>query len=305
MTDSPWRLRRIALAWSLIASCTVSAAAAQDKPASGARRAASEARSGAEPMEGSFAATLAIIEKNSLKKVARRRLMESAVNGMLHDLDPYSRYLGPEEWRRLNTALAGKFGGIGVFLDIDAAARRLRVKYLLAGSSGAEAGMAAGDQILEINGRSTKDLPLDQVLEVLPGPVGSEVRLLVLHPGAAEPVRLAVERRTVKTPSVRAGHRDDQGRWDYLEDPAHGIGYMRILRLAEDTVDDMKAALTVLESRNLRGLILDLRENTGGLTAAAIAAADLFLDSGRILTVTDADGKESFYDARPGSYTAF
>jgi carboxyl-terminal processing protease len=134
------------------------------------------------------------------------------------------------------------------------------------------------------------------------GKVGSTVELDVLHQG--KPVHLKIQRKTVKTPSVRGVTRDRNGQSEYLYDAARGIGYIRISRLAADTVPETEKALAGLQARGMKALILDLRDSSGGLMQAAIGVADLFLDSGRILSAVSREETEVF-DAKPGGYLDF
>jgi carboxyl-terminal processing protease len=254
--------------------------------------------------DDALARALDLVQQNYLKPVARPRLLEGALQGMLRGLDPYSDYLGPEEWAGLQQGLAGQFGGIGARLELDATARCPRVLDLMAGSSGAEAGVARGDLILEVDGRHTEGLPIEQAIQMIRGPVDSVVRLSVRREGAVPALDLSVRRRAVKTPSVLGHRRDAEGRWDHVYDERKGIGYVRIAVFAEDTVADLEQAMAGLQARGCRGLVLDLRDNIGGLLRAAVGAADLFLDSGRIISEKGRDGTEEFHDARPGTYTA-
>jgi carboxyl-terminal processing protease len=247
---------------------------------------------------------LTIIEKSFLKETARKELVKHALRAFLKDLDPYSYYLDANEWKEFENTVAAEFVGVGVILELDAASGVPRVGNLLIGSAAGAAGMQAGDLITAIDGRPLKGMTLDDVIPLLRGTVGSTVVLTVLHGGSNDPVVLKIQRRTVKTPSVRGVSRNRTGQSEYLFDAERGIGYIRISRLAADTVSETENALAGLKARGMKALILDLRDSSGGLMQAAIGVADLFLDSGRILSTVSRD-KTTVYDAKPGGYLDF
>jgi carboxyl-terminal processing protease len=161
--------------------------------------------------------------------------------------------------------------------------------------------------ILSIDGRSTESMTLDDVFQTLPGAVGTSVRLSTRRgdgPGRISDYVLV--RRAVKTPSVRAGRRDARGLWnEYLYDSRNRIGYVRIGWFADDTVGLVETAMQGLAKRRVRGLVLDLRDNEGGYFKAAAGVADLFLDSGRIVSEVGRDGAEETLDATPPAFTGF
>jgi len=254
--------------------------------------------------DASFRALVDLVETKYPTRPTRQQLLASARDGLLADLDPYSKYLPPADWALLHRSLDAEFGGIGVFLDFYG--KRPTIKRLLADSAAADAGLGPGDTILAVDGKSTEGLGMDDVMLLLPGKAGSTVRLTVQPSGGMDARDVEIVRRVVKTPSVRGGRPDARGLWtDYLFDPRHGIGYVRIAWMARDVPDRVEAALKALSADGMRGLVLDLRSNAGGLLGAAVATADLFLDSGRIVTEVDRDGVEEVADATPGGYTDF
>jgi carboxyl-terminal processing protease len=254
----------------------------------------------------SFQTLVSLVEEKYFRETPRRKLLESARDGMFAGLDPYSRYLPPAEWAWLHRGLAAEFGGIGVQIEIDDASRRPRVRRLLPGPA-ADAGIVPGDVILAVDGKSTEAMTLDDVLQYLPGPAGSGVRVSIRRDeGAQKPLEFVLTRRVIKTPSVRAGRRDAHGLWtEYLYDARNGIGYVRIEWFADDTVSLVEAAMKNLQARRLRGLVLDLRDDAGGSFQAAVGVADLFLDSGRIVSEIGRDGVEEATDATPAGFMGF
>ena len=291
-------MARTSIALSILFSLSCGAARAQQPPA--------ETPVPATIDDPSFEALVNLVEEKYFRETPRRKLLENARDGMFAGLDPYSRYLPPAEWAWLRRGLAAEFGGVGVQIEIDAKTRYTRVRRLLPGPA-ADAGILPGDLILAVEGKSTESMSLDDVLEILPGRVGSTVRVSFRGPDGTRPPREAVlTRRIIKTPSVRAGRRDARGLWtEYLYDARNGIGYVRIEWFADDTVGLVDAAMKSLAARRLRGLVLDLRDDEGGYFKAAVGVADLFLDSGRIVSEIGRDGVEEIHDASPGGFAGF
>jgi carboxyl-terminal processing protease len=265
------------------------------KPASGAPAATTD---------DSFRAFVDLVEARYLTKPSRQKLLASARDGLLADLDPYSRYLSPADWAFLHRGLEAEFGGIGVFLDFYG--KRPVIKRLLADSPAGDAGIAPGDTILAIDGQTTEGLSMDDVMLLLPGKAGSTVRLRVRPAASPDDRDVEIVRRVVRTPSVRGGRQDARGLWtDYLFDPRDRIGYVRIAWMARDVPERVEKALKELSAKAMRGLILDLRNNSGGLFRAAVETADLFLDSGLIVSTLGRDGPEEAEEATPGGYLDF
>lgn len=254
--------------------------------------------------DASFRALVDLIQSKYPTHPTRQQLLSSARDGMFKDLDPYSKYLPPADWAILHRSLDAEFGGLGVFLDFYG--KRPSIKRLLADSAAADAGLQPGDEILAVDGQSTDGMSMDDVMMLLPGKAGSTVRLKV-QPSRGSDVRdVEIVRRVVKTPSVRGGRPDARGLYtEPLYDARDGIGYIRIAWMARDVPDRVEAALKDLSARGMRGLVLDLRSNSGGLLGAAVATADLFLDSGRIVSEVGGDGSVEVADATPGGWTDF
>ena len=244
-----------------------------------------------------FDAVLDLVEKNYLQRVERPELEARALRSFLERLDPYSRYMDANEWAVYESGFAGSFGGIGVTMAIDREARLPRVGYLLMGSGAADAGVRRGDHLAAIDGRSLEGMSIDDVVPLLRGTPGSTIELTVRRAGEAIPLK--VERRVVRTPSVRGVRRDAAGEADFLLEG--GIGYIRILQFGDDTVGVVEKAFAKL--KNSKGIVLDLRDCTGGKLDGAVAIADLLLDKGRIVSVVTRNETESV-DAKPGVATS-
>lgn len=221
-----------------------------------------------------YVAVYRAVKEAYVDKVSDRKLMLASVRGLLTDLDPHSAYLDKEESEQLDQDSNGAYEGIGVEV-MQLPDRSLRVVAPIDDTPAARAGIKAGDVIVAIDGKPIDADNADSASISLRGPPGSEVRLSVIHEGADAPVIVVVKRETIHIQSVHAR----------LLEP--GYGYVRLSTFQIDTATDMTAHIAALAKANrgpLRGLVLDLRSNPGGLLNAAVEAADAFLDSGVIVS---------------------
>lgn len=243
-----------------------------------------------------FADAFDQIERNYVKEVSRRELMEAAVRGALSKLDPYSSYISPEDLERFRSGVESEFGGIGIQVTIEDG--HLKIISPLVGSPAYRAGLMAGDRIIKIEGKGTKGITLDEAILQLKGKVGTKVNFTVLHPhdGTTETVQL--EREIVKVQTVLGERRQDDDAWDFMLDSEKKIGYVRVSAFSRNTVEELKQALDNLKSRGMKGLVLDLRYNPGGLLSAAIAASDLFVSEGRIVSTKGRNTVDRAWDAQ-------
>lgn len=254
------------------------------------------------PPAGQLAEALEAIRTSFLGEMTREELEGRALRALLRELDPYSRHLDAAEWADFDDRLSAELCGVGITFGFDGEERLPVVERLLIGSGGAEAGVRERDRIAAAEGRSLAGATFDEVRSQLLGSCGSTVELSVCRRGSSTASSIRVRRRPVALPSVRGVRRDRHGRSDHLLDERLGIGYVRISRLAEDTVREVDLALADLERRGLRGLVLDLRESEGGLMEAAVGVADLFLHGGRVLSAVTRAGTRH-WDAAPGTCT--
>jgi carboxyl-terminal processing protease len=242
-----------------------------------------------------LADTMDQVERNYVKDVSRRELMEAAIRGVLSKLDPYSNYIGPDDLSHFKRAVENQFTGIGIQVDV----RRghLTIVSPIVGSPAYKAGLRAGDVIAEIEGKSTEGINIDEAVRRLKGEAGTSVNLAVLHPGASDLEKLAVTREVIQIESVRGDRRDENDQWDFMLDRDNRIGYIRIVSFGRDTPRELKTALDQLQKQKLRGLILDLRFNPGGLLTAAIEVSDMFLTEGEIVSTSGRNSPKRSWSA--------
>lgn len=251
-----------------------------------------------------FADTLDQVERNYVKKVDRRELMEAAIHGVLSKLDPYSNYISPDDLSRFKTSVEQQFGGIGIQITIDH--DQLKVLSPIVGSPAYRAGLQAGDAIVEIEGKGTDGITLDEAVRKLKGEAGSSVTMTIVHPGSGKKEPVTIKREIIRMDTVMGDLRKDNGVWDFMLDKDHHIGYIRITAFSRETAHELKRALEDLKSQGLKGLIIDLRFNPGGLLTSAIEISDMFISEGRIVSTKGRNTPQRTWDAtREGTYDGF
>ncbi len=230
-----------------------------------------------------------------------RKLVEDMINGGLERLDPHSAYITPREYKQFEKQSEGKFGGVGIQVGVDRITRQLTVLSPMPGTPAYEAGVLAGDLILKIDGKATENMRMTEAVDLIQGEPGQKVTLTVLHEGAKEPVEVAITRALIEVPCVLGDRRkaDNLRAWDFMIDKDNKIGYIRLTSFSKTASKEVRDAVEELQREGVRGLILDLRNNPGGLLKEAREVSDLFLTEGRIVSTKGRNHKEEIYEAKP------
>jgi carboxyl-terminal processing protease len=241
-----------------------------------------------------FAQTLALIEENYPEAKTTKDLVYGAIQGAVGTLDPHSSFMTPEEFKELQIETKGKFSGIGI--EITLKDRILTVVSPIEGTPAYQAGIQAGDQIVKIDGTSTKNATLMEAVKKIRGPKGSKVVLTINREGFTRPKDFPITREIIPIRSVKARILDG------------GIGYIRLTNFQDQTDHDLQAFLKKMRQKLVpfKGLILDLRNDPGGLLDQAVRVSNEFLKSGLIVYTEGRSRQQSmrFY-ARPGGEAKF
>ncbi|MCP4994245.1 MAG: S41 family peptidase [Gammaproteobacteria bacterium] len=226
------------------------------------------------PMEElrAFAEIFGRIKLDYVEPVDDRELLEYAIRGMLSGLDPHSAYLNEEEFKSLQEGTSGEFGGLGIEVGIEDGF--IKVIAPIDDTPAQRAGVKAGDLIIRLDSRPVKDMPLDEAVGLMRGKPGSAIVLTILRGKQEKPIKITIERDIIKAASVK-------GR---MLEP--GFGYVRLSHFQSHTTEDMLKTLSRLKKESkgaLKGLVLDLRNNPGGVLNGAVSVSDAFLSEGLIV----------------------
>jgi carboxyl-terminal processing protease len=226
-----------------------------------------------------FTEVLREIEENYVEPQDPQKLIEGAIKGMVQSLDPHSSFMTKEEHQELMMETRGSFTGIGI--EITVKDGMLTVVSPIEGTPAYIAGLKAGDRIVKIEGKPTKDMTLIDAVKQIRGPKGSQVNLTILRENETKPLEFAIVRDVIPLKSVRHLALSPE------------VGYVRVSNFQSKTSEELDSALEDLEKgRKLTGLILDLRNNPGGLLSQAIEVSELFLDSGVIVSTKGRDSSQ-------------
>ena len=218
-----------------------------------------------------FSDVLNIVQDNYVEKADSKKLIYGAVTGMLRELDPHSSFLKPEDYKELQIETKGKFGGLGIEISIRDGV--LTVVSPLEDTPADKAGIQANDQIVKIDDQPTQDMSLMDAVQKMRGPKGTKVKLTIIRKGERKPLEFELVRDIIAIQSIKYRTLDT------------GYGYVRISSFQSGTSADLRKALDALEEQNhpLNGLVLDLRNDPGGLLDQAVEVSDEFLDKGLIV----------------------
>lgn len=251
-----------------------------------------------------FADTLDQVERNYVQDIDRRELMEAAIRGMLSKLDPYSNFIPPKELDRFRSNVENEFGGIGITVSSESGP--LTISSPLYGTPAYRAGLRGGDRITHIEGESTQDISIDEAIRRMKGKLGTSLKITVVHAGTDKEEVVELKRELIRVDTVLGDHRNADDRWNFFFDEEQKLGYIRISSFSRHTADDLRQALGDLTRQGMRGLVLDLRFNPGGLLTSAIEVSDLFVAKGRIVSTAGRNSKEKIWDAKQeGTFEGF
>src|SRR5580692_6058720 len=234
------------------------------------------------------------VRADYVEKPDDSKLVESAINGMLAGLDPHSSYMDPKSFRDMQVQTRGEFGGLGIEVTMEDGL--VKVVAPIDDTPAAKAGIRAGDIITHLDDEAVQGLTLNQAVEKMRGLVNTKIRLKIMRKGNDAPIEIAIVRDNIRVRSVRMKVEGDD------------VGYVRITQFNEQTTDGLKKAITDINSQitsdKLRGYVIDLRNNPGGLLDQAISVSDAFLERGEIVSTRGRDPEETQrFNARPGDLT--
>lgn len=242
-----------------------------------------------------FTKVLNLVQQYYVDDVDTEKLIYGGIKGMLAELDPHTNFLPPEVFKEFETETSGEFGGIGI--EITVQNEVLTVISPIEDTPAWEAGIKAGDRIVEIAGESTKGLSLVEAAQKMRGKLGDPVKMSIFRKGFEKPQEFSIKRAKIKIKSVK-----------YI-DFQDGYAYVRLTSFIENTFDDLEKALNEHDKKNkgIKGLVIDLRNNPGGLLDQAIKISDLFLSEGTIVSTIgrNANEKEVVYAKKDGTLPSF
>jgi len=234
------------------------------------------------------------VRANYVERPDDPKLIESAINGMLAGLDPHSSYMDPKRYREIQEDTRGEFGGLGIEVGMED--HLLKVIAPIDNTPAAKAGIMANDIITRLDNEPVRGLTLDQAIEKMRGPVHTKVLLTIMRKGQNKPVDVTILRDLIRVKSVRSLNEGDD------------VGYIRIAQFDEQTANSVKKSISSLTKQlgvdKIKGFVVDLRNNPGGLLDQAISVSDAFLDGGEIVSTRGRSAEETQrFNARPGDLT--
>ncbi|MGA7230775.1 MAG: S41 family peptidase [Xanthobacteraceae bacterium] len=234
------------------------------------------------------------VRADYVEKPDDSKLVESAINGMLAGLDPHSSYMDPKSFRDMQVQIRGEFGGLGIEVTMEEGL--MKVVAPIDDTPAAKAGVMANDVITHLDDEAVQGLTLNQAVDKMRGPVNTKIKLTIMRKGAEKPIEVTIVRDIIRVKSVR---------W---HPQGSDIGYIRITQFNEQTTDGLKQAINDLNAQlgadKVKGYVVDLRNNPGGLLDQAISVSDTFLEKGEIVSTRGRNPEETQrFNARPGDTT--
>ena len=230
-----------------------------------------------------FGAVFRRVRADYVDKADDRKLIESAINGMLAGLDPHSSYMDPRSLRDMEAQTRGKFGGLGIEVTMEDGL--IKVVAPIDETPAAKAGIMANDVITELDGKEVQGLTLDQAVEKMRGPVHTRIKVAIMRKGQDKPIEFTIVRDVIRVRSVRSHSQGDD------------IGYIRITEFTDQTTNGVKKAISDLKRQigasKIKGFIIDLRNNPGGLLDQAVSVSGLFLNRGEIVSTRGRKAEET------------
>jgi carboxyl-terminal processing protease len=220
-----------------------------------------------------FTEVLSIVQNQYVDEVAPKDLIYSAIKGTLRGLDPHSSFLDPDSYKEMQVETSGSFGGLGI--EITLRDDVLTVVSPIEGTPAYRAGLQTGDRIVKIDGLVTKDMQLPDAVKRMRGKPGTKVTITVVREGWTEPKDFDITREQIRVQSVRS------------HDLGGGIAYVKLRQFQEQSPGDMAAALEKAAKSGMKALVLDLRNNPGGLLTAAVEVTEEFIDDGKLVVYTE------------------
>ena len=218
-----------------------------------------------------FSEVLNKIDKEYVESVNQNDVMDAAINGVLQSLDPYSAYMSPEVFNDMQTETSGKFGGLGIEVGMEHGV--VKVVSPIDNAPASRVGIIAGDYIVKINDIQVQGKSLTEAVQIMRGPVGSDIKITVRRRGVKKAIIFKITREIIKIESVKSKYIDKS------------VGYLRLTSFNENSGDQIKDKIKEFnKKKDIKGYILDLRNNPGGLLSQAIKISDFFLENGEIVS---------------------